>query len=142
MSKSKDKTVSLSQKAKSKALRALLNSGCTKTIILKQFTEQSNGIYLSPGQQVKYKTYGGYFTSTLVTNIKFNLVEFDMYRERAVEYAVQVDGIQQRSKTEYDIIIETDLMNDLYMILDFSSNQIHIGKGKLRIKRQLSNERP
>ena len=33
---------------KCKALRALLDSGCTKTIILKQFTEQSNRIYLPP----------------------------------------------------------------------------------------------
>ena len=97
---------------KCKALRALLDSGCTKTIILKQFTEKSNRIYLPPDQQVKYKTYGGYFSSSLVANIKFNFVEFDMYRDRAVEYEVQVDGLQKRSKTKYDIIIGTDLMND------------------------------
>ena len=77
---------------KCKAFSALLDSGCTKTIILKQFTEQSNRIYLPPDQKGKYKTYGGYFTSTLVANIKFNFVEFDMYRDRAVEYEVQVDG--------------------------------------------------
>ena len=80
---------------KCKSLRALLDSGCTKTIILKQFTEKSNRIHLPPDQQVKYKTYGGYFTSTLVANIKFNFVEFDMYRDRAVEYKVQVDCLQK-----------------------------------------------
>ena len=36
-----------------------------------------------------------------------------MYRDRAVEYEVQVNGLQKRSKTKYDIIIGTDLMNDL-----------------------------
>ena len=117
---------------KCKALRALLDSSCTKTILLKQFTEQSNRIYLPPDQQVKYKTYGGYFTSTLVANIKFNFVEFDMYRDRAVEYEVQVDGLQQRSKTKYDIIIGTDLMDDLDIVLDFSCNQIFMGKGELK----------
>ena len=54
---------------KCKTLRALLDSGCTKTIILKQFTEKSNRTYLPPDQQVKYKTYGGYFTSSLVANM-------------------------------------------------------------------------
>ena len=73
---------------KCKALRVLLDSSCIKTMILKQFTEQSNRILLPPDQQVKYQTYGGYFTSTLVANVKLNFVEFDMYRDRSVEYEV------------------------------------------------------
>ena len=117
---------------KCKALRALLDSGCTKSIILKQFTEQSNRIYLPPDQQVKYKTYGGYFTSTLVANVQLKFVEFDMYRDRSIEYEVQVNRLQRRSKTKYDIIIGTGLMNDLDISLSFSTNQISIDKGELQ----------
>ena len=43
---------------KCKVLRALLDSGCTKTMILKEFTEQGNRKHLPPEQQITYKTYG------------------------------------------------------------------------------------
>ena len=58
------------------------------------------------------------------------MVEFETYKDRLIEYEVQVDEQQKRKDTSYDIIIGTDLMNDLGINLMFAENVISIGKGK------------
>ena len=47
-------------------LRALLDSGCSKSIILKSFTTPKNRKKLKEKEQIRYKTYGGHFTSSSV----------------------------------------------------------------------------
>ena len=58
------------------------------------------------------------------------MVEFETCKDRLIEYEVQVDEQQKRKDTSYDIIIGTDLMNDLGINLMFAENVISIGKGK------------
>ena len=115
---------------KCKILRALLDSGCTKTIILREFTEQGNRIKLPPSQQITYKTYGGRFRSNCIANVQLKFIEFAQYKHNVFNCEVQVDELKRRSETKYDIVIGTDLMNDLNIVLDFADNQITMGKGK------------
>ena len=62
-----------SKNGKGTMLRALCDSGCSKTIILKEFTEKENRRYLNENESLKYKTYGGYFASSSVASISFKL---------------------------------------------------------------------
>jgi hypothetical protein len=64
-------------------LRALLDSGCSQTIILKQFTHKSNRRLLPDKDKIKYATYGGYFTDA-VAAISFNLIEFNSSKEKLI----------------------------------------------------------
>ena len=66
-------------------LRALLDSGCSRTIILKQFTNRKNRRLLPEKDKIKYTTYyGGYFTSDSVAAISFKLIEFNSYKEKLI----------------------------------------------------------
>ena len=109
-------------------LCALLGSGCWRTIILKQFTHKSNRHLLPDKDKIRYTTYGGYFTSDSVhvATISFKLIEFNSYKEKLINYEVQVDSVQQRKNTKYNIIIGSDLMNDLGINLNYSDNSIVI----------------
>ena len=113
-----------SKNGKGTMLRALCDSGCSKTIILKEFTEKENRRYLNENESLKYKTYGGYFTSNSVASISFKLIEFNSYKNKLINYEVQVDSVQRRKNANYDIIIGSDLMNDLNIDLLYSENSI------------------
>ena len=52
------------------ALRGLLDSGCSKTIILKKFATNIN----TNSKAVKYQTYGGTMTSTATSNVEMRLI--------------------------------------------------------------------
>ena len=104
-------------------LRVLLDSGCSKTIDLKKFTEQHRRKILGQIDHVQYKTYGGYFTSTCMTSIQFKLVEFETYKDNLFEYEVQFDTQQQQRNASYNIIIGSDLMNDLDIDILYSENK-------------------
>ena len=86
-------------------LRVLFDSGCSKTIILKMFTDERKRKRLPDFKSTTYKTYGGYFRSSCLASVQFKFIEFGLLKDRLIEYEVQVDGLQQRSKTKYDIII-------------------------------------
>ena len=108
-------------------LRALLDSGCSQTIILKKFTNRKNRRLLAEKDKIKYTTYGGYFTSDSVAAIiSFKIIEFNTYKEKLINYQFQVDSVQQRKNTTYDIIIGPNLMDDLGIDLNYSDNSIVI----------------
>ena len=58
------------ENGKGKMVRALLDSGCSKTIVLKEFTQKKRRKVLPPEEHIKYKTYGGNSCSKI--NMVFN----------------------------------------------------------------------
>ena len=62
-------------------LRALLDSGYTKSIILKYFTSPKERKLLSKKDCCRYETYGGHFTSNSTANVVFRLVEFNKNKD-------------------------------------------------------------
>ena len=61
--------------------------------------------------------------------MQFKFIEFGLLKDRLVEYEVQVDKSQQR-KASYDMIIGSDLIDDLGIVLDYYSNEIKIKNPK------------
>lgn len=73
-----------------------------------------------------YKTYGGYFNSSCLASVQFKFIEFELLKDRSIEYEIQGDELQQQKDTNYDMIIGSGLMDDLGIVIDYSSNEIKI----------------
>ena len=108
-------------------LRALLDSGCTKSIILKSFTSLKKRKLLSKKDCCRYGTYGGHFTSNSTANVAFRLVEFNKNKDFLINYKFQVDEVNKSKDSRYDMIIGNDILHDLGIDLMFSEERIWWG---------------
>jgi hypothetical protein len=90
---------------KGRMLRALLDSGCSKSIIFKEFTEKKRRNKLMGRGRVEYATYGGKFQSKSSASVGFKLIEF-------------------ANKQQIDMIIGSDLLNELSIDICYSDNCI------------------
>ena len=86
------------------ALRGLLDSGCSKTIVLKKFTTNLN----MHSKVVKYQTYGGQMISTATSNVEMKLIEFSS--SKTITFPCQVDGKTDAAEAPYDIILGSDFV--------------------------------
>ena len=66
--------------------RCLLDTGCTKSLILEMFTDQKQQTKLSDTYSIKYETYGSSFKSSMITGVGFKMVEFDSQKNSTIEY--------------------------------------------------------
>ena len=76
-------------------LRALLNSGCTKSIILKKLTLPKVRTRLSKKDCRTYETYGGHFTSSSVALVAFRQVEFNKNKDLSINFKFQVNEVNK-----------------------------------------------
>ena len=104
-------------------MRALFDSGCSRSIILKKFTCKSKRTKLEEKDQVHYETYGGHFTSTAVASVALKFIEFNKYREKLINYNFQVDEYNRSKDSKYDMIIGADLMSDIGIDLLYSQKE-------------------
>ena len=99
------------------ALRGLLASGCSKTIVLKKFTTNIN----DNSKAVKYQTYGGTMTSTATSNVDMKLIEFSS--SKSITFPCQVDGKTQADEAYYDIVRFS--FDCLFIFISFSFSPFH-----------------
>jgi hypothetical protein len=95
---------------KGRMLRALLASGCSKFIILKEFTEKKQRNKLMGRDRVEYATYGGKFQFKSSASVGFKVIEFA--NKQQINYKFQVDEQQSSNEARYDMIIGSDLLNE------------------------------
>jgi hypothetical protein len=107
---------------KGRMLRALLNSGCSKSIILKRFTEKKRRTKLMGRNRVEYATYGGKFQSKSSASVGFKLIKFA--NKQQIDYKFQVDEVQSSQESIYDMIVRSDLLNELGIDIWYSDNYI------------------
>ena len=112
---------------KGKMLRALLDSGCTKSIILKSFTSPKARTQLSREDCCRYETYGGHFTSSSIASVAFKLIEFNKNKDLLINYKFQVDKVNKTKDSRYDMIIGNDILHELGIDLLFSEERIRWG---------------
>ena len=67
-------------------IQALLDSGCTKSIVLKSFTCPKERKLLSKKDCCHYETYRGFFTSNFTANVAFRLIEFHKNKDLLINY--------------------------------------------------------
>jgi hypothetical protein len=107
---------------KGRMLRALLDSSCSKSIILKKFTEKKRRTKLIGRDQVEYATHGGKFQTKSSASVGFKLIEFA--NKQQIDYKFQVDEVQSSQESRYDMIIGLDLLNELSIDIRYSNNCI------------------
>ena len=99
------------------ALRGLLDSGCSRTIILKQFTNTC-----TRGKSIWYQTYGSTMTSSEESIVTMKLIEFSS--NKTITFPCQVDLTTTSESAPYDIILGSDFMEALGIDLQYSSHTI------------------
>jgi transposase InsO family protein len=102
-------------------LRILLDTGSTATILLKHFVQPGTPkVY--KGQNTKWKTMGGNFVTRQQRQIQFRLTEFNT--SKIVTWPCHIDETTPRKNAQYDMIIGTDLMTELGIDINFSTNKM------------------
>ena len=103
-----------------KPLRLLVDTGTTKTIILGRFTKK---LRTKRTAATVWRTKAGTFTTTEKCKIKFRLPE--LHRERIIEYSVNVDKSEEAPSSYYDLLLGTDMCQELGIIIDYKDSVVH-----------------
>jgi hypothetical protein len=114
--------------------RCLLDTGCTKSMILKKFTETKRRNKLSKEDTVQYETYGGKFKSSMTASVGFKMVEFQQHQNQTIEYLFQVDETNNSKQQHYDMIIGNDLLWNMGINILFNEQQIQWNGDSIPLK--------
>ena len=98
-------TTVVDSSGKGQMVRALLDTGCLKSLILKEFTERKRRTELPEEEKTVYTTYGGQFISKLSASVGFRLVEFENNNDITVKHEFQVNEIHKSKRSKYDMVI-------------------------------------
>ena len=114
--------------------RCLLDTGCTKSMILKKFTSKNRRTKLSDKNSIRYTTYGSSFKSSMTASVGFKMVEFESQSNNTIEYQFQVDETSDPDKQLYDVIIGNDLLYNMGINILFKERQIKWNDDKIPMK--------
>ena len=127
-------TLSILIDRKEVMVKCLLDTGCTTSMILKKFIDQKQRIKLSDKDSIKYQTYGSSFTSSMTASVGFKMVEFESQKNNTIEYEFQVDKTLDPDKQLYDVIIRSNLLQNMRVNILFKERQIHWNDKKIHCR--------
>ena len=119
----------LDEQGRGRAIRGLLDSGCTRTIVLKKFCSR-----VEKGKKITYETYGNHVSASHYSDLQLKLTEFS--DSKTITFNCMLDTINQSTESSYDIIFGTDFMTAMGMVLDFKKNIILWDNEALPMKQQ------
>lgn len=93
-------------------VHGLIDSGCTWSILLKNFVERKRLRRVGQKKPIEYQTYGGSFKAR-----KTDFLFLEISTSRKVEWEFTVDKQTDAGAAPYDMIIATDLLTELEMDL-------------------------
>jgi predicted aspartyl protease len=102
-------------------LRIVLDTGASATIILKDSIKGLNGTVLNE-QTTTWNTVGGQFVTNLQREVIFTLPEFST--SKVIRWVCHVDSTTLRTNAQYDMIIGADLLSELGIEINFSTQRI------------------
>ena len=105
-------------------LRALFDSGCSKSIILKKFTESKRRTKIEPRDHIRYTTYGSTFNSTTKASVGLRFIEFEEKGKQTVKHEFSVDGTHYNHEPSYDVVIGSNLMWNMGVKIDFGEETL------------------
>ena len=101
------------------AIRILLDSGTSSTIILRDY---ALNISKYKHESTKWRTMGGMFKTRRKAQLQFKLPEFS--HNKKITWVAHVDEHTNSTESQYDMIIGSDLMEALGITLCYKSKQI------------------
>ena len=87
-------------------VRCLLDTGCTKSMILKKYIDKKQQTKLMDKDSIKYLTYSSTFKSSMTAILGIKMAEFESQKNNTIKYKFQVDEILDPYKQLYDVILE------------------------------------
>ena len=129
--------MSVNSKGRTQPLRCLLDTGCSKSIILKKFTESKRRIKQSKEDQIRYTTWGGSFDTHCKASVGFRLIEFEEKGKQTIEHEFQVDGTEypKGKEPKYDMVIGNELLWNMGMVIDFKNEMLEWEGDKIPLRR-------
>ncbi len=100
-------------------LRILVDTGTTSSIILGKFTKK---LRMKRTTATTWRTKAGTFTTTKKCKIQFRLPE--LHRQRIIEYTVNVDDSKESPNGYYDLLLGTDMCQELGIIIDYKESVV------------------
>ena len=100
--------------------RCQMDSGCSKPIILKEFTGWKSCTKFFKGNFFHYKTYGSNFISSSTASMGLWLMEFAKHSKQRVEYKFEVEKTFFYKNSCWDKIISNDILWNIVIYIRFS----------------------
>jgi hypothetical protein len=97
------------------SMRALLNTGTTSTIILREFVGKGRA-HTNTKKRTKWKTLGGSFTTNYESLLDFKFPEIST--SKVVTRQAHVDDKTSSQEAAYNIIMGMDLMASIGIKVD------------------------
>jgi hypothetical protein len=120
-------------------MRALLDTGTTSTIILREFVGKGRA-RTNTKKRTKWKTLGGTFTTNYESLLDLKFPELST--SKVVTWQARVDDKTSSKEAAYDIIIGMDLMTSIGIMVDCEQRCIIWGGTEIPLKTRntLNNE--
>jgi hypothetical protein len=112
-------------------LRALLDTGTTATIILREFVGKCRAHTIIK-KRTKWKTLGGTFTINYESLLDFKFPEISI--SKVVTWQAQVDDNNLSKEAAYDMIMGMDLMTSIGITVDCEKICIRWGGTEIPLK--------
>ena len=100
-------------------VRCLLDTGCTKSMILKKFPEKKRQTKLSDKDSIKYQAYGSTFKLLMTASVSFKMVVVETQKNNTIKYEFQVDETSDPNNQLYDVIIGNNLLWNIGVNITF-----------------------
>jgi hypothetical protein len=112
----------------SKPVRCLLDTGTTRSIVLKHYMSFSHHHYKNK-TKTKWQTLSGTLTTSKIAAMQFIIPELSTSKQ--ITWACHVDEVSSRDKVPYDIILGLDFLAELKFTLDFDQRLIRWGENQM-----------
>jgi hypothetical protein len=112
-------------------MRALLDTGTTSTIILREFVGKYRA-RTNTKKRTKWKTLGGTFTTNYESLLDFNFPELST--RKVVTWQAHVDDKTSSKEAAYDMIMGMDLMTYIGITMDCDQRCIQCGGTEIPLK--------
>ena len=107
-----------------KAVRCLLDTGTSQSMILKKFVPLSINVSKS-AKPITWTTLSGTLVTEKLAEMKLKIPELSTGKE--INWTCHVDEVSERDKVPYDIILGLDFLTELGFVLDFENKTIKWG---------------
>ena len=88
----------------------LLDTGCSKSITLKEFLSKKQQASMDRSKKTQYLVYSGTFKTLAAASVGFRLLEFELNKDITMEHKFEVDSTNCSNRSCYDIIIGSDIL--------------------------------
>ena len=104
----------------------------------KKIVNELNSLQLNPSE-TRWKTMGGIFETHQKARVQFKLPEFS--HNKTITWNVHIDEHTAPADAQYDMIVGTDLMEELQIKIDYNRRHIEWDDVIVPMKNQRNRQR-